>query len=71
MGCGIAYGCDHGQTDCGGLMQAVEHVKCGATSCVKCGATRDVVVRCINDVANISRDLKCGVEYMVGMWRYV
>ena len=32
-------------------------------SCLKCGVMRDVVA-CINDVANIKRDLKCGVEYM-------
>ena len=48
-------------------MQDVEHVKCGAMSCVKC-----VMVRCINDVANIWRDLKCGVEHMeCGVMRYV
>ena len=53
---------------CGGMMQDVEHVKCGAMSCVKCGVMRDVVV-CINGVANIWCDPKCGRVH--GMWRYV
>ena len=49
---------------CGGMMQDVEHVKCGAMSCVKCDA------RC--DVANIWCDLKCGIEYMeCGVMWYV
>ena len=36
-------------------------------SCVKCGVMRDVVA-CINDVANIKRDLKCGVHVSNVKW---
>ena len=46
---------------CGRMMQDVEHAS--AVQCrVKCGVMRDVVA-CIN-VANIKRNLKCGVEYL-------
>ena len=57
---------------CGGMMQDVEHVKCGAMSCVKCGAMGNVVGRCINNGQYIRCDLKCGVEYVeCGVMWYV
>ena len=48
VGCGIR--CDH---KCGGMMQDVELVVCGAM----CKTWCYVVVRCINDVASIWCDL--------------